>query len=362
MQNDAWLLHPNTARELESFRRGFVPTAAQLAEFNAAAPTAEAAPRNLRTAGSEAEIVVDGVLTKGRNLFVSLFAGGNCSYSEIRAALAMADADPNIKRATLLIDSPGGQCAGLLETIQAIEAFSKPITARCSAALSAAYALAAACDRVEAFNPSSEFGCLGVAVTIWVPDDEITITNTESPEKRPDPSTPEGKASIVRYLDAINGWFTGAIARGRTAAGKAADQAKVNAEFGRGAVLLAADARKRGMIDGMVAQRSAGGSSSARAEHAEEPIMSASSSEADHTWDGKPFRELKPGERAAFKKAEPERYNRARDEHQRDYVLGRAFSDLPPLARVRLRNEQPELYQRLRTEAIAAGKWSEDRP
>lgn len=253
-----WLLPEQLARDVEAARRAFVPTAEQMTAFDRMEREALATdqPRNLRIAGNEAEIIVEGVLTKRRELFYSYYYGSSaCTYNDICSALALAEVDPNVKRVILKVDSPGGHVEGLLETIKAIEAFSKPIIARCSKACSAAYALAAACNRIEAQNEASEFGCLGVAVTMFVWEDEITLTNTESPEKRPDPRTPEGKASIVRWLDATHAWYAEAIARGRTAAGKEFTLKDVNEEFGRGATLTAPDAKKRGMVDGYVTQR-----------------------------------------------------------------------------------------------------------
>jgi capsid assembly protease len=277
-----WLLPEQIARDLEAARRAFVPTAEQVAAFEAreAELLSTDMPRNLRIAGNEAEIIVEGLLTKRRELFYSYYGSGNCTYNDICSALALAEVDPNVKRVILKIDSPGGQAGGLLETIKAIEAFSKPIVARASLACSAAYSLAAACNRIEAVNEASEFGCLGVACTFFVWDDEITLTNTDSPEKRPDPRTAEGKASIVRWLDAINEWYTAAIARGRTAAGKAATVEQVAAEYGRGATLTAPDAKKRGMIDGYVTQRTPAKAAGARAES--EPEPSASDNDSRH--------------------------------------------------------------------------------
>ncbi len=238
-----WLLQDDALRELQALARreraaldGFQPQAARV----------------LTTAGDTAEITVGGVLTdRSASPFLSVLARGT-DYADIRSALAEADADPNIKRAVLRVRSPGGMTAGLFETVDAIERFSKPIIARASRAQSAAYALAAATARIEAEGRDSEFGSIGVAVTILLFEDELTLTNTDSPEKRPDPRTPEGKASIVRRLDAINELFVEAIARGRTRAGRSTSSARVKAGFGRGASLLADEALQLGMIDAVI--------------------------------------------------------------------------------------------------------------
>lgn len=333
-----YLIKETVAREIEALQRGFVPTAEQVDAFGKALAAAPGMPTNLRIAGNDAEIVVEGVLTKRRELFYAYWGGGSCTYNDIRAALALAESDPTVKRAVLRVDSPGGQVAGLLETINAIEAFSKPIVARCTMACSAAYALAAACDRIEAENDASEFGCLGVAVTYlyWANETEVTLTNTDSPEKRPDPRTEEGRASIVRYLDATNEWFIKAIARGRETKPEA-----VTENYGRGATLLAADAKRRGMIDGYVAQRQGSSSSGARAESEERPMAE------QQTWNNKPYRDLTAPERAQLKKQDPALYKSMREADANDWVRGRAFKDLPPLARAKLKQQDPELYAKL---------------
>lgn len=217
-------------------------------------PEPEAAldrPRILTVAGSEAEIVVEGPLVRKRLGYYYFYDRSTTSYQEIEAALAVADKDPAVRRVTMRINSPGGEVDGLFDAVAAIEAFTKPIVARVSNAHSAAYTLAAMCNRIEAMGPASMFGSVGVAVRYsrWTDQEIIDITNTDSPDKRPDPTTDEGKAVIRRELDAIQDLVVDAIARGRTAAGKSIKAAEVSAAFGAGASFTAAEARRRKMID-----------------------------------------------------------------------------------------------------------------
>ena len=237
----------------QSLKLGFRPSAEQKQEFLARRHGADASgpPDNLAINGDTAEITVAGVLTAQPDFFSWLFGGGNTTYSDIQSALAIADKDPAVKRAVLKVDSPGGQVAGLFDAIASLQAFSKPMTVRASQACSAAFALAAAAGPIEAVGSWSEFGSIGVVCSYSFSSDEenIDITSTEAPDKRPDPRTPEGKAKIVEYLDALHSLFVGAIATGRTQAGATVDAATVNAEYGRGSVLLADEAKRRGMID-----------------------------------------------------------------------------------------------------------------
>lgn len=246
-----WLLEPSVERDLRvKFKAVGQPSAHQLEQFNAALKEAEVQaatdgrPRNLRVAGDVAEISIKGVLTEKVDFILWLFGIDNTSYEQINAALAVAASDPTVKRVVLNVDSPGGQVKGLFETFAALDAFQKPKSVRASLAASAAYGIAALGGNIEATNPAATFGSVGVVASYFLDEELIEITSTEAPNKRPDPSTDEGKAVIREYLDAVHQLFAEAIARGR---GTTVED--VNANFGRGGIVLAADAKKRGMID-----------------------------------------------------------------------------------------------------------------
>lgn len=240
-----WLLNEETFRAMQRAEAsGLAPTAQQRTEFQAQIEARGGVPRNMSVSGSTAEIRVEGVLTKTPDLFAMLFGGGNTTYTDIQAALALADSDPAIKDVSLFIDSPGGNVHGLFDTLAALEAFSKPIKVRAVQAQSAAYAIAAAAGKIDAVNPAAMFGSIGTAVSLFVDDEVVTLTNTDSPDKRPDPRTEEGRAVIVQFLDAINELFVDAIARGRGVSASV-----VSSEFGRGRTVLAAEAKRKGMID-----------------------------------------------------------------------------------------------------------------
>ena len=243
-----WLIASNTYQKMmRAIDAGIVIDAEQQREFTAStmAQSFGDGSRILTTAGNVAQIDVSGILTDSPDIFARIFGGGNTTYGEIIAALASADADPEITEAILAIDSPGGTVDGLFDTLAAVQAFSKPIKAVVSnVAASAAFALAAQADTIEATNPMARFGSVGVAMTIFVSDNEVTITSTEAPNKRPDVTTPEGVEMVREELDALHNVFAEAIATGRKT-----DVDTVNARFGQGATLVAADAVKRGMID-----------------------------------------------------------------------------------------------------------------
>lgn len=251
-----WLVEPQAWKAYQAQRRSIVFSADQITAFTNSAETkpeaAMDAPRNLKIAGSTAQIDVQGILTKKPDIFAYYFGGGNTTYSAIQGALAYASNDPSIKHIVMNIDSPGGQVDGLFETlaaIQSVQQSGKTMSVQSSLAASAAYAIAAVAGKITSTSPSGTFGSIGVVSTYYLDDESIDITSTNAPNKRPDPSTDEGRAVIRSYLDELHELFVSAIAVGRDIDPKA-----INAEFGGGSVFAAKEAKRRGMIDGVSGQ------------------------------------------------------------------------------------------------------------
>ncbi len=247
------------------FKSGITPTAQQLEEMRQSreaaraaaraargggATTAAAEPENYTVVGNVAQIDVCGVLAEEPDFWAWLLGVDQTTYGDIRDAFALAAANPAVSKVVLSVDSPGGYVDGLFETLAAVESFGKPITVEAGQACSAAYALAAMAGPITPRGPASVFGSVGVAVTYYVDPEQIDITSTHAPNKRPDVTTEAGKAVVRAELDALHELFVEAIVRGRkNATGKPYTVAQVNADFGRGGCLLADEARAAGMID-----------------------------------------------------------------------------------------------------------------
>lgn len=209
------------------------------------ADSVAAGPDILNTAGSIASIAIKGILTKTPDFFARYFGGGNTTYESIIESIALAEQDDTISSIILDIDSPGGNISGLFDALAAIEKADKPITAVVNGqAASAAYAIAAQADTIQATSKAASFGSIGIVMRAFIDENVMDITSTEAPKKRPDPKTEQGKKDIVAYLDDIHELFADSIAEGR---GISAN--KVNKEFGQGAMVFATEAQKRGMID-----------------------------------------------------------------------------------------------------------------
>ena len=235
-----WLLEASALERLNEAYRLYAGTAP---------PPVVTAARGYNTVdkGQVAVIAVEGILTKRPDPFIKMVYGSNTAYDDIIGQVAAAEGDAKVKAIRFDIDSPGGNVDGLFDTLGVIGSAQKPMQVSARNALSAAYGIAAAAGNIVATGPGSMFGSVGTAVSMAVSDNVVTLTSTNAPEKRPDPQTEEGRASIIRHLDAIDELFVDAIKTGR---GVSPDVVRQN--FGRGASLLAGEAQSRGMIDGIV--------------------------------------------------------------------------------------------------------------
>jgi len=260
-----WLLKTEVLEAINSaMARGFTPTDQQSDGFNASlSASATDTSRVMTTAGGKAQINVTGVLTNAPNIYARFFGGGNTTYTELRAALLAADADSAVNEIQMSIDSPGGGVDGLFEFIDTMRAVTKPIRATATRAASAAYAIAAQADSIEAAGRAATFGSIGIVAEGYVSENRVSVTSTNAPKKRPDLKTEQGRAVVREELDALHDLFVEAIAAGRDTS---ADN--INANYGQGAILLAGDALKKGMIDSIKTTQSKPATTSGKREEA----------------------------------------------------------------------------------------------
>jgi len=238
-----WLLTPNAHSTMALAQQSYAANpdvfASQIAAFSKGGEV-------LSVVGDVAQISIKGVLTRSPSWMASMFGGGNTTYPDIIQALASAEADPKIKTIRLAIDSPGGEVAGLFDAVDALQAAKKHIVANFDLAASAAYALAAQADQLFANSRASMAGSIGIVQSFYVDANHVDVTSSDAPNKRPDVTTEEGKAVVQAQLDGIHTLFVDAIAEGRGVTAK-----KVNTDFGRGGMMIAAEAIEAGLIDGI---------------------------------------------------------------------------------------------------------------
>jgi ClpP class serine protease len=201
----------------------------------------------MNLSGRTAVIPIEGVLTEKPDFFAAFFGGGNTTYPTIIKSIAQAEASSDVDEIEYKFNTNGGSIDGMFPAMDAMRGAQKPSRAVIgNKALSAGYILASQADKVFARSPASMTGSFGVAMDARVSDDEISIANTESPDKRPDLKTPKGQGVIRGQLDDIYDLAAEKVADGRNTTVK-----KVNKNFGRGAIVLAKDALEAGMIDGI---------------------------------------------------------------------------------------------------------------
>ncbi len=177
---------------------------------------------------------------------------GATSYEALARDLQTALDDPTVDAILLNVDSPGGQVHGTAELAQQIWTAGgvKPIEAYVGgAACSAAYWLASAARRVTV-SPTSELGSIGVVLAYQVPNSESArgktyqFVSSQSPHKRPDPTSEAGKGKLQTRVDRVAAEFVGAVATYR---GVSVEH--VLEKFGQGGDEIGADAVALGMAD-----------------------------------------------------------------------------------------------------------------
>lgn len=247
-----WLLEASVRKALEHAEKsGFTPSAEQVSRFEARFGGDISAQENrlLTIAGENAAISIKGVITQTPSFMAMIFGGGNTTYPEINAAIAAAEQDDSITNLTYEVDSPGGSVDGLFTTLAAMQSAKKPSKAVVgSLAASAAYALVSQTDEIVVSNIAARLGSIGIVQTFYDDENEISVTSTNAPRKRPDVRTEEGVAMVREELDALHEIFVEAISQGRGVTPE-----NINANFGQGGTFLAREALKRGMIDAIAA-------------------------------------------------------------------------------------------------------------
>ncbi len=209
-------------------------------------PTAERLTRR----GSVAILDVRGPLVSRANLFTAI--SGATSYDILRRDLQAALDDPSIRAIVMSYDTPGGSVTNVDELAKAVRAGKaiKPIVAYVGgSAASAGYWLASQSTEIVIAD-TALLGSIGVRAALQDTSKKdaeagrIEFISSQSPGKRTDLSTDEGRARIQRTIDALADVFIATVAEGR---GVKPDD--VIAKFGGGDVLIGSAAVAAGMAD-----------------------------------------------------------------------------------------------------------------
>jgi len=240
LYGERWLIMPERLTALaQSMQHANAASFAAASSFHAARP---AAPKK---AGSVLRIPVYGPIVPRASWFSRLL--GLTAVDEIAAEFKAGLRDPNAMGIVLDIDSPGGSASGIDALAGMIYAARgrKPIVSYVEGTCaSAAYWIASAADEVIV-SPGSILGSIGV-VAVFARDSgrTVEIVSSQSPNKRPNIETPEGRAVVQTVVDDLAAVFVDDVAshRGMTSS-------SVIERFGRGGIRVGEHAVAAGMAD-----------------------------------------------------------------------------------------------------------------
>lgn len=194
--------------------------------------------------GSTAIVPVQGPIFRYANLFTDL--SGATSIEMLAQEFQQAQDHPAVKSIVLWVDSPGGMVNGISEFAAQVKASSKPVVAYVGGmAASAAYWIASAARSIVV-SDTAQLGSIGVVSTVFIENDNtvVEIVSSQSPGKRPDVRTEEGRAQLQRNADELAQIFIDTVAANR---GVSAE--KVMNDFGQGGIVIGRSAVKAGMAD-----------------------------------------------------------------------------------------------------------------
>lgn len=176
-----------------------------------------------------------------------LFSGYSwfTSLEAVRELIRIAVENQNIDNIVLDINSGGGIATGNNDTGIYIREMSaiKPITAYVSGmAASAAYWIASSCQKIVV-SASGVVGSIGVVMGVS-PANKYEVVSAASPNKRPDPDTPDGRAYIQKYVNAYAELFINTVAGYRSMTPE-----KLVEAGDRGGLVIGAKAVEAGLAD-----------------------------------------------------------------------------------------------------------------
>lgn len=174
---------------------------------------------SMRTIDGVARIAIDGPIYRYADYFTK-YSGGITTEALAKDFQKALD-DPTVGAIALIIDSPGGEATGINELAETIYAArgKKPIGAYIEGfGASAAYWIASAADIVTV-DDSALVGSIGTVMGVPDPSKRIKYTidfvSSQSPKKRVDPVSDDGRAYLQSMVDDMTEVFIAKVARNR---------------------------------------------------------------------------------------------------------------------------------------------------
>jgi signal peptide peptidase SppA len=253
-----WAIRPEMAAIIQDLLRlrsaGHKFTAEEIDARIGAGPAGRTPVRG----GSQVAVIpIIGVISSRMELMEDVSSFGT-SPDMIAGRLKAALADPAVSAIVLDIDSPGGTVFGQQELADQIRGArgNKLVVAVANAmAASAAYWLGSQAEQFVV-TPSGQVGSIGVLamhedISKMLDDLGVKVSLVYAGKFKVEGNPfetlgAEAKASVQADVDAYYAAFTKAVAKGRNV-----PVDTVRSDFGQGRMLMAADAARLGMVDGV---------------------------------------------------------------------------------------------------------------
>jgi ClpP class serine protease len=208
---------------------------------------------------------------------------GATSVQNLARDFTAALENPNVSSILLHVDSPGGEVSGIAEFADMVHAArdTKPVWAYVSdLGASAGYWIASAASRIVVAQTAA-LGSIGVVMAVRDPratkSKEIEFVSSQSPNKRPDPTTQGGQDQYQALVDATADVFVGAVARNR-----GVEAQTVLEDFGAGGLLIGQAAVDAGLADAVGSYEGALAEMQARTSRAEKAAQRKQDRAAEH--------------------------------------------------------------------------------
>lgn len=197
-----------------------------------------------RIKGKIGTLFIDGpIIPRGTSLSD---ASGLTAVDALTKEFRELEANEKINDIVLMLDTPGGIVQGVSDFAKIVAASKKRVTAYVlGMAASAGYWIASAADKIVSTD-TGIIGNIGTVLTVETKkdSDKVEIVSSQSPRKRPDVTTKQGRRDVQAIVDDLADVFIEAVAKNRNVT-----KSKVMNRYGKGAAFVAAEALKRGMID-----------------------------------------------------------------------------------------------------------------
>ncbi|HEX8653101.1 MAG TPA: S49 family peptidase [Pyrinomonadaceae bacterium] len=205
--------------------------------------------RAVTVRGGVATIPVEGPIFRRADMFTDV--SGATTIETLAKDFNEALTNPAVKAIIFYIDSPGGEVNGINEfsdMVFAARGGDKPVVSYVAHDGASAACWIATSSEEVILDATASLGSIGIVAAVPDPNKQykrdIEFVSSQSPKKRPDPTTEKGKAVIQDLVDSLAAVFVECMARNR-----GVTPGTVINDFGGGALLVGEQAVDAGLAD-----------------------------------------------------------------------------------------------------------------